>query len=438
MARYQYPPYEFLDAKIREVEAFVAGDTLDKNTSIIEKLENDAGLTPERYIRNYPESAGTLAPHHPLAVPGIKERRDLPLVYLDDQYSDGYRVIFGALDFEETFWGALLIDANGNAIHTWKLSTSHLPGNTRPGYGKNMYGVNIDSEGAITFTMQEKGGGIVKVDVCGDEIWNLPGRYHHTVAPGDDGTFWSFTGLQTQLDQDLVQISSETGKILKTIHMKEVRDKNPDVHIWNLIYPSSEGHGVNFERFVSGNMSHGNDISPLPANLAPNFEQFEAGDLLISYAATNLLFVLDPDSLEIKWWRVGLADGQHDPDWRKNGRISIYDNEFRGGPEKYSQIVSVDPETYESKVVFDGEKIKFKSLANGMHQRTVYGTRMITSAFQGWAFEVDDTGKVVFSFINVFDGKGRKSLHLSDAYHLPPDFFSGKPWKKCQTLNQSI
>ena len=57
-------------------------------------------------------------------------------------------------------------------------------------------------------------------------------------------------------------------------------------------------------------MTHGNDIDPLPAALAPDFPQFAPDDLVISYATTNLLFVLDPESLKVKWWRVGITDYQ--------------------------------------------------------------------------------------------------------------------------------
>jgi hypothetical protein len=278
--------------------------------------------------------------------------------------------------------------------------------------------------------MQEYGGGLVKVDACRNEVWHVPGEFHHTVARDNKGAFWSFIGKEATLDQDMVKISMETGKVLKTIDMTEVRKNNPDVHIWRLRHPNS---AIKETMAVSDHMTHGNDIAVLTEEYAVNFEQFEAGDLLISYASTNLLFVLDPDSLKVKWWRIGLGDYQHDPDWELDGRITIFNNQRRGPMygQKFSKIMSIDPNTYEGKIIYSGEKVHFKSGIAGRQQLTKYNTRMITSSSQGWAFEVDKSGKIVFSFINTVKKENNSSLFLSNALRLSPEYFEGKPWEDC-------
>jgi hypothetical protein len=99
--------------------------------------------------------------------------------------------------------------------------------------------------------------------------------------------------------------------------------------------------------------------------------------------------------------------------------------------EKFSEIVSIDPITYESEVVYSGEKNRFKSMYNGRHQLTKYDTRVITSSNQGWAFEVDKTGETIFSFINTYNKKDNKTLFLSKALRYPTEYFEGKPWEDC-------
>ena len=217
VARFQVPPYAFLESRIQEVQAFIAGDALDRDTTIVDKIKSDAGLAPKRFLGGYP--VGIDDHHISLITPGLNGRRDPPQVYINDQHTEGYRVIFGAMDFEESLWGALLISPEGKTIHTWQLSTEHLPSNRWPDTRKVLYGTHIGKDGSIIFSMQQNAGGIVKVDACSNELWNLPGRYHHTVTSDDKGAVWSFTGTQGTIDQDMVKISVETGEILKTIDM---------------------------------------------------------------------------------------------------------------------------------------------------------------------------------------------------------------------------
>jgi hypothetical protein len=431
VARFKVPPYTTLESIVQEIKAFRAGGVLDEETTVLEKLQSDAGLVPNRWIRDYPE--GIHGHHVPLMTPGIRDRREPPQVYINDQHKDGYRVIIGAMDFEETMWGAVLISPEGKAVHTWHLSSDHLP-HSHPDHTKVLYGSHVLRDGSIIFSMQEKAGGLVKVDVCSNELWSTPGRYHHTVTSDGKGAFWSFTGGQPTLDQNMVKISEETGEILKTIEMAEVRRINSDVHIWHLIYPFEEKFK---EISRSANMTHGNDIEPLTEELAENFEQFEEGDLLVNYASINLIFILDPETLEVKWWRVGAADFPHDPDWEADGRITIFNNlaRFMIHEKRFSEIVSIDPKTYKSEVIYSGEKEYFSSRYNGRHQLTGYNTRIITSAAQGWAFEIDESGDTVFSFINTYSEEKNESLFLSNALRYTSEYFEGKPWEICSVEN---
>jgi len=428
VARFQIPPYAFLNGFVAEIEAYIAGDAIDRDKTVLQKIMSDSGIVPYRFLGRYPRGIGRR--HTPLSLSGLNSRRELPQIYIDNRHEEGYRVIVGALDFENSFWGAVLISPEGKPLHNWYLSTEHLPGNSTPDINKVLYGTHVGSDGSIIFSMQEEAGGLVKVDVCSNELWRLPGSYHHTVTSDGDGAFWSFTGKQSAINQNMVKVSEETGEILKTINMGEVRRKNKGVHLWNLRYPYlKEGAEI----FQSDHLTHGNDIEPLTEELAAGFEQFEVGDLLISYATNNLVFILDPDTLEVKWWRVGVGDFQHDPDWEPDGHISLFNNQARLAVHgaKFSEIVSIDPKTYESRVIYSGEDNHFMSGWNGSHQLTRYGTRMITSSAQGWAFEVDEAGDTVFSFINLYDHKGNKTLFISDALRLPLDYFEGKPWEDC-------
>ena len=220
-------------------------------------------------------------------------------------------------------------------------------------------------------------------------------------------------------------MSVETGEILETIDMRDVRQANPFLHIFNLQVDAS-----------LDDISHGNDIEPLPEALASLFPGFAPGDLLVSFRTQNLVFVLDPETLKVKWWRIGAWDRQHDPDWEVDGRIGVYSNNaataFRSGDgDQYSDIVAIDPVTMDYSVILRGDDYGFFSAVNGDHQRTAFGTRMVTSTTQGWAFEVDQDGKIVSAFLNVYDAQEEQSLNISEAHHLPLDYFETEFWKTC-------
>jgi hypothetical protein len=418
-------PASYFEILVTDVEAFAQGDAREKKTGVLGKLQNDLGISFDRFLYPYPDTAS--AKTRPVDHPSLSSRRDSPLVYIAPSQREGYRIIVGALDLKESFWGALLLSPEGDILHTWKLSTSDLPDNRSADRMKNLYGIHIFADGSAIFSMQEDGGGIVKVDACSRPVWQLTGEYHHAVSPTDDGNFWTFSGRMDSFDQDMALVSISTGEIVKEISMRDVRTANPDLHIWDL-----QHHGFRDVAMMKarGDMTHGNDIEPLSADLAASFPAFAPGDLLISYATTNLVFVLDPTTLKVKWWRVGITDFQHDPDWEPGGDIVIFSNNWRS--RAYSDIVAIDPTDSQHRIIVSGKQYNFRKGINGNHQRTAYNTRMITSAQQGWTFEVDDAGNRVFSFVNNVDSDTREAMHLSESWRFEESYFQSPFWETCQ------
>ena len=414
---YHWFPFSLL----KEIKDF-ADYTSGTKISVQEKLANDLGLIPNRFMNDFvPDNTSEWTS---VDIAGLKSRREKPLIRLTKDAPKGYRVLFGAFDFEDSFWGAVLLDSGGKVVHTWRLSTDQLPQNTRPEFRKMMYGTDIQPDGSIIFLMQEAGGGIVKVDYCGRVLWTLDGKFHHAASATDDGGFWTFSGNQGDFDHVLALVDSETGRIRKTINMKDVREANPDKNIFDL----QQAQGVD-------DAMHGNDIDPLPARLADAFPQFEPGDLLISYRTINLVFVLSPATLQIKWWRIGPWDRQHDPDWNPGGYFSVFSNNERKHQLKmtdFSDIVAIDPDTLKTRTLVAGSKYNFYSAINGKHEITEAGTILVTSSIQGRFFEVDNTGKLVFEFLNLYDREKNKNLTVSDARYLGPGFFNFDQPPRCE------
>jgi hypothetical protein len=111
--------------------------------------------------------------------------------------------------------------------------------------------------------------------------------------------------------------------------------------------------------------------------------------------------------------------------------ISIVSNNPRAA-KPHSDIVTVDPGSMEFEVSLEGATVNFMTIINGRHQLTEFGTRFVTSSQQGWAFEVDSEGVIVFSFLNNVDSQAGKAMHLSESLRYKEDYFDTQFWNECQ------
>lgn len=404
--------------------AFVRGDP-SEHTSLWDKVRNDMGWSPTRAMRVFPLAQVQGGVDLPL--PNANERRDAAKLVVAPDFAGNYRLIVGALDFRRALWGAILIDPMAKKIiHSWPLSGEVKELNDLPDQLKNLYGVAFFRDGSAIYNMQEQNNGLIKVDACGIVEWTLPGVFHHVVSPtADMKNIWTFGGQQGDMHPKLMLVDVATGKIVRTIDMADVAAANSETFFFDLQRNADVPHST-----------HPNDIEPLPSDLADAFPQFEAGDLAISYHTTNLIFVLDPDTLKIRWWYVGAGDGQHDPDWLADGTIALFNNNWRAarrGVTPYSTIVAIDPGARRHFTLVDGRRYDFYSETNGRQTFTDQGTVIIASSRQGRVFEVDlRTGRVVFEFVNYFDQEQNKTLHISEAFAIDKDFFDMKKLNACR------
>jgi hypothetical protein len=178
-----------------------------------------------------------------------------------------------------------------------------------------------------------------------------------------------------------------------------------------------------------GDYWHTNDVEPLTVKMAKSFPQFSAGDLLISMRSINLLFVLDPNSLKVKWWRIGQTRRQHDPDWQLDGSITVYDNNMH---RNTSRITRINPADYSAEILYDGVKEDFYSRIRGKHQVLPNNNILITISQQGRVLEVTNSGEVAFEFLNPYRSKNNAKLLISEARYLPINYFTFKEAPKCK------
>ncbi len=379
---------------VRDIYRFVQGHR-DEATSVFEKISNDAGIRPERFLYDhaFDPTSGDFR-----AIEGIDwaSRRDAPYIRVSDSLPDGYVYIVGKFDFEDGMNGVLLFDTKGNLVKRWVIPDREI----KDGH-HHLFAFRPDG----SFISAADYADIYHLDACGNEIGRISGNFHHSIARLDDTRYWVNGSVESPDALTLIDIS--THSIDRTILLDEVHKAvSEEVSIFNLGRTDDPWHN--------------NDAEPLPAEYADRFA-FNAGDLLISYRHLNLVYVLDPETLETKWWTNDYSSGQHDPDWEPDGTITIYDNRALGKQGRYSTVQRYDFGGGEPSLALDGRDYGFYSGIGGKHELYEDGSILALAYEQGRVVWVWPDKSVRFEFVNRYT-EGESLVVLNTGY-LPADYF---------------
>ncbi|MFP4532068.1 MAG: arylsulfotransferase family protein [Desulfobacterales bacterium] len=439
-AEYEKFPWALIDSAQNEIAAiFKGGEAREK---ALKRLKHETGLWPEKMMGEFKKSEKRS--YRSVDIAGLRKRRQLgPLLFsgTESAISGGYLIIWGAFDFEQDLHGAILMDEKGNVINKWipdrealKEMIKERAGSSKGGKAGGEYeksedlpqGYAVFSDGSVLFNDGDPGNGMQKLAYDSESVWVKPGEFNHFIAKQkQDSVVWTI-----ESDHTLHKINVDTGSTLEKLMIEEIMLSNPDMDVLSLRYDDFEDQWFN-DRW------HLNDADPLPEAYADEFSGFRAGDLLLSLRSLNALMVVDPVSQKIKWFKIGEFSRQHDPDWQKNGTITVYDNrprdvygdkKIKDTPPRFSRILEINPETDSTKILYDGEKDGFYSRIRGKHQVLPNGNILITSSGQGRVLVVNPRDETVFEFINSYSGD--EVLFVSEAIWVPHDFFDFDPEKK--------
>jgi hypothetical protein len=388
-----------IQTHVKQFNPMIEGHFLSKNLTRYNEVKTKTGLN---------------------AINGIK-------LYSKPTRLKGWRVVVGCFDIAaKKKPTAILFDENMHAVHIWPLDEKDVPhADKRAPLFKFPHGFEILPDGSIFYSF-DGGVSLKHVDIHGQTLWHKIGYYHHAITLAENGqTLWSLrhafslnhafgdTDDRAVFDNPknrfLEQLDTETGNTLQTITLADIASANKELSILKTRRPNR------FDPY------HENDVEPLPVSFAEQFPQFSPGDLLVSIRNANLVFVMNPQSHKVKWWRMGMAIGQHDPDWLPDGSISVFDN---GRGIETSRIIKIDHRMMTIKTILAGEKYNFNSNFRGKHQVLPDGSILVSSTLQGRFFEVSPSGEIVFELINFVVGETEKVLQISEAKWLPPGFFT--------------
>ena len=397
MVYFEVPPYHFLRGQARELVV------------LYQHKESYLGIEPARWLKKA---------HH---------QGNGVTVNVQEQVQPGITFMTGF--FGEAV-ATQLVDGDGEVIHRWIDTTSW---NT-----PEIHGAVPLPDGSVVIV--RSGNGLRRLEKCGNEMWKLGYRAHHSVFLSEDGTLWvsgrrrlkrgdprlaDLYGITAPFVEDtVIQVSLE-GEILQEFSVPKLL---LDADMEGLLFAS--GEDVPGSKFLD-DLTHLNDVEVLQTTDADAFPMLRAGDVMVSLRNVNLVFVFDPETREIKWHQTGPWLRQHDPDFRPDGKITIFNNR-RDGTQLGtrfggSNILELDPASRRVKVLYQGTEDRvFYTDTLGKHQNLENGNLLISSGEEGRVFEVNPAGEIVWEFINRYDED--RVIMLHEGTRFPKDYFEVDRW----------
>ena len=336
---------------------------------------------------------------------------------------------------------ANLITMDGEHVHRWRLSWSEAFPDTDPAQIASKY-EDEDNRGKAAFWRKVhpypngdllaifSSLGIVKMNKNSDILWKKINKAHHDLDVGENGKIYLLTRYikeKTVADKrypyvdEKVTILSDTGVKSKEFSLVEALLKSR----YSGIVPDLQVQSG--EAFFVGEKLHSNSIDLIRERHKKLPSVFRPGNLIISLNKPMNIIVVDPSKEKVVWAMPTMAHAQHEANLLKNGNILFFNNN-KSGTKKldWSVVREVDPVTQEVVWSFQGDE------SNGMYsrccstnQRLPNGNTLITETEDGRAFEVTESGDIVWEFRSPHrvtkDGE-KKIAQLFEVERLPANY----------------
>jgi len=365
---------------------------------------------------------GAFAPEHAVGPAPDHASRDTWTAHRPDRLQPGHRALMGYLA-EEADFGIRLFDDTGTEVHRRVLNYGVQDADGPSGGSEAPHAFHFLSDGSVIVNT-DKGDVMTRYDTCGEPVWSREGAFHHSLASDPRGGLWTWRGETSAFDQYqfLVRFDPRTGETLQEIDLvAEVIEASPENRAIFTLVPGKALEHASGPRSVP-DLFHPNDLEVLQPQMADAFPDFQAGDLLMSFRNIDLVMVLDPDTMQIRWWSHGPWIQQHDPDFQANGEITVFNN---NGWRRLSSIVSIDPGTRSVGTAGIDPDFRFYSQYMGKHEYLADGTLQVVVPFEGRALEFAPDGEVLLEINNLFSTD--HNAFVADYTLLAPDFFDVQP-----------
>ncbi|MBF0122756.1 MAG: aryl-sulfate sulfotransferase [Candidatus Omnitrophica bacterium] len=269
-------------------------------------------------------------------------------------------------------------------------------------------------------------------------VYDIPGqKAHHAAYWLNETGFLSllqntiripFQDLSLKIeDNSLVHVSSQ-GVALKTVSLGKLLAADPNYQekckkIYDKLKKSPPTPSKRKPKEPSFEILHANNIENLEWDI-PGIAK--KGSWLITIRNLSKIILVDPNKEEILWqWGENTISRPHHATFLKGDKILLFDN---GVQQKSSRVIVIDIKSKEILWQY-GQKPgqEFFTATGGSAQRLPNGNTLITQSEEGRAFEVTDSGAIVWEWYADFYLSGKHKGKRRTIYRmqrLPYNFFT--------------
>ncbi len=318
--------------------------------------------------------------------------------------------------------GAALMDMSGRVLHEWSVELLDVwPDKVDEADDENAQywrAAHLFENGDVIAIFE--GIGIIKVDADSRIIWAHDNGAHHDLQVLDDGRICTLTrdahivrriNPATPILEDFVEILDADGNSLRRVSTLEAFENSMYSNVTELL---------GMRRI--GDIFHTNSVQYLDGSMVGRIPAFAEGNVLISTRKQSLVAVVDMNREEVVWAFTGLWNAQHMPRQLRSGHILVFDNL---GNQGRSRVIEFDPMTQEIIWVYAGDRPEdFYTQMCGANHRLPNGNTLIIESDYGRAFEVTETGEIIWEYVNP-ERAGRTDeliATLFDVQRLSTDF----------------
>jgi hypothetical protein len=312
---------------------------------------------------------------------------------------------------------ATLMDMRGKEVHHWELPFSkafpRTPHIKKPVHDGQIhwFRCHLYPNGDLLAVYHADGDtpygyGLAKLDKDSRLLWAYPGRVHHDVDVGEDGTIYTLSQqligtsvpgrlLPTPYIEDFLVMLSPQGQELQTMAISEAFRDTPYLTSLNSVTKCSN---IPVPGQKQGDFLHANSVRVLSPARAAKFRPFKPNQVLVSLRDLDALVVLDPPTRSVAWSLQGIWRIQHDADFLDNGNILLFDNfgSIKGG----SRVLELDPRTQAIAWSYTNENATpFSAYMRGAAQRLPNGNTLIVDPDHGRLFEVAPSKEIVWEYM---------------------------------------